>query len=162
MEKHILDILLQKLADNTIRPQEEALLREYMYQLSEEELDMLFPSREWDAVAERHPQPADSIAETETAYRAVAAKLNLPVSQPVITMQQSRPWWRRTWIQAACMAGLIICSTWLYMSLQKKKQSLALAEKIAWTEISTAQGEYHITRLPDGSSLYLNGGSLVK
>lgn len=160
MEYQALNILLQKLAGDTILPEEETLLRDYMNGLSGDKLDALFSPQLWEAEKDRIPTAEEATA-TQAAYLAVALKLSLSAPAPVITL--NTPWWRRRWVQAACMAGLIACFAWLFSNRHREQQLPAMAaENIVWLQTSTAKGEQRTVQLPDGSLVYLNGGSEIR
>lgn len=153
--------MLQKLAGNTILPEEEALLRRYLSRLSGDKLDILFPPQLWEAERDVLPTAEETPA-VEAAYRAVAARLELASPAPIVSIGERQPWWHLRWVQAACMIGLIACFAWLSTNRRPEKQSPGLAaENTVWQQTSTAKGEQCTVQLPDGSLVYLNGGSII-
>ncbi|MET0394833.1 MAG: FecR domain-containing protein [Chitinophagaceae bacterium] len=163
MEHQALNILLQKLAGNTILPKEEAVLRDYMDQLPGDQLDALFPPHLWEAAASDTPPSAEEALAVEAAYRTVAARLELKVPAPVVPISEQPSWWQHRGVQAACVIGLIVCFTWLFTNRQHEKQGQDLiTENTMWQQASTANGEQCTIHLPDGSLVYLNGGSIIR
>lgn len=162
MEHQALHLLLQKLAGNTILPEEEALLREYMSELSGDKLDALFPPQLWEA--EKHVQTgAEEGLAVATAYRTVATRLKLTVPAPVVAIGAREPWWSLRWVRAACMIGLVACSVLFYINRHKAgNKPVAQVDNTAWKLVTTGQEGYSAVQLPDGSMVYLNGSSTIR
>ncbi|GGH59373.1 ferric-dicitrate binding protein FerR (iron transport regulator) [Filimonas zeae] len=66
-------------------------------------------------------------------------------------------WWRSGWARAACFV-LLLAGGILWWSLAEFRKPAT----IAWTTITTQQGERHRVLLPDSSVVYLDGGSVLQ
>lgn len=158
MEQHCFRELLKKLQDGSLMPEEENELRAVIGSFATGEESNLFPYEEWEAAGSTAPNK-EEIAQSQLAYEGVWRQLQ-PDGMQSTVVPINRHWWHNRWLQAACLTGLLITAAALYYLSQPL--SPATTQPIAWTKISTLQGEKQVIKLPDGSQIYMDGGSTIE
>ncbi|WP_127125662.1 FecR family protein [Pseudoflavitalea rhizosphaerae] len=162
MEKRELDLLLKKLAEGSLLPEQASQLQEALAEEAAKQQGNLYAPEVWENLLNG---PAPSIEENLRAAQnleAICQQLNMGQDANVIPLK-SRRWWQSARFRAACLVGVIVaCGAaggyWSYRKLISPEKE----QPIAWNEVNTRMGERNKLTLGDGTVIYINGGSLLK
>lgn len=162
MEKRALELLLKKLAEGKLLPEEAARLQEALDQELLQQPGHLYEPEVWkDALN----GPSPDSGEQERANKNLEAVFRQihPQQEAIVVPLHTRRWWQSARLRAACFAGVIlICGVaggyWSYRKLNKPTTTPA----VAWNQINTSLGERNRLTLGDGTVIYINGGTSLK
>lgn len=127
-------------------PAEEAALIRQLEERTDEEMEALFPEKEWEQIT---PMLVDAARQRQTLQAIHAVTRALP-----------KPWWNRRVFRAACIAGLLVLGGYL-VNKSRLTQMVAQTSGNDWRAIATEDGVKKLITLSDGTRISLNGGSQV-
>jgi len=142
-------IYLRSLSGGTLGEAARKALLERLEELEDDELDLIFPEREW--------------AETMPAF--VPESEQIEVYSSIMAQVRPRARVRRmTWLRAACallfvVAGTLATLTW-WRSLEASQQTVAV--KTRWMQFSTGAGEHRLVTLSDQTRIWMNGATTLE
>ena len=144
----------QRYVDNQCTPEEKKEIALWLSQVSSDELDTLVEAG-WDRDAPPIPGEVDFRVRTALEKRMSARprRLNARVHRMTAAPRRLD---KRIWLAAACVV-LLVCALAL---LRKAKRPEPLP--LAYKEIRNTTGNLQITRLPDGSFVWLSPRSVLR
>ena len=162
MEKRTLDLLLKKLAEGKLLPEEASRLQEFLAQEASQEQGHLCAPGVWEELLNGTPPTLEEKERAARNFEAVYQQLYAEQEHPVVQMK-GRRWWQSARLRAACLVGVIVaCGAgggyWSYRKLSVPSK----VASIAWDEVQTKPGERSRLTLGDGTVIYLNGATTMK
>lgn len=162
MEKQEFHQLLQKLATGDLLPEEAARLREALAEEGTQHQGYLYSLDAWEDALNGLPPTAEEKAKAAHNFEAVLQQLKQEEEAPVVPIT-SRSWWHSARFRAACLIGFMLAlGSGVFWLSSRQKTSSMIQPALAWQRIDTRLGERSKLTLPDGSVIYLNGGTILK